>query len=151
MFGMLLGVSVMEMFADGEVFPTDCPFRIRDGRRVTSDARVQLFVFFSVYLFVLFFKRCFFPALPFRSDFSFSFCRAYISCLSTVPIHILVTHYTSTTPAFSPATQPTPVPLVPSSIVRHTLATRFSHPQQRHDQKHPCQRAHLLPCRGREA
>lgn len=106
----------------GSVFPRTVHFELP-----SSDARAHVVcIFFSVYLFVLFLRGA--SSLPYRSDpisLSLSAVRAYISCPSTAPptpphpILIPVTHYTSPTPAFSPATRPT---LVPPSTVRHTLA-----------------------------
>lgn len=102
----------MEMFADGECFPTDCPFRIRHP--VTHGPTLFVF-FFPVYLFVLFLRGA--SSLSHRSDptcrFSFSFCCPCLyllplHCPSHPPIHIPVTHYTSPRPPSHPPLDPHP-------------------------------------------
>lgn len=104
------------------------------ARRATSDARAHVVCFFPVYLFVTFLRSAFFPAIPpFRSDCCFSshFCAGSVRISSLILLSLPVTRYTAAATPF---------------LIRHSA------PRQRHhEQADPCQRAHLLPCRGREA
>lgn len=104
------------------------------ARRATSDARAHVVCFFPVYLFVTFLRSAFFPRHP------------------TVPIRLLLLFsFLCRVRAYSFS-----YPLIPASHSLHGGRHPLSHsplsPRQRHhEQADPCQRAHLLPCRGREA
>lgn len=158
-FGNVRNVSgyivIMDMFVRRRrvnVLPRAVHRESTAARRATSDARATLFVLFFCLFICNFFKRCFFPAIPpFRSDccFSFHFYAGSVR-ISSSPI-------TLAQPVTRSPQHATPL------LIRHS-ARRIPHRrpdthslrepvtrQRRHGQTYPCQRAHLLSRRGREA
>lgn len=129
------GYIVMETFADGEWMFSHGLSIVNPpppAERPVTHAPT-LFVFSCLFI-CNFFKKCFFPrhpTVPIRLLLLFSFlCRVRAYFFS--------------------------YPLIPASHSLHGGRHPLSHsplsPRQRHhEQADPCQRAHLLPCRGREA